>query len=192
MGAIAYTGALYGHPGSVRRDEEPSSAWPRVAAALGELADFAAQRNMELILEPMSHFRTHLVNTPEQLMALLELVDRGNINALLDTYHLVTEVTDYAGAFAAAAGRLRVVHACENHRGIPGRGILPWNEIFREIRRCRRDVVVAFESYNSATNFARRRGMFHNVCPDAEAFVREALAFCKAGLEAAGPNPQEG
>jgi D-psicose/D-tagatose/L-ribulose 3-epimerase len=185
MGAVAYTGALYGHPGSVRREQEAQTAWPRVASALRELADFAAQGDMELLLEPMSHFRTHLVNTPEQLMALLGLVDRNNINALLDTYHMVTEVTDYARAFATAAPRLRAVHACENHRGIPGRGILPWDEIFGEIRRCRQDIVVAFESYHSASDFARRRGMFHNVCPDADAFVREAIAFCKAGLEAA-------
>ncbi len=183
MGAVAYTGALYGHPGKVRREEAPSTCRPRVAEALAELADFAAQRSMELILEPMSHFRTHLVNTPAQLMALLEQIDRDNVGGLLDTYHLVTEVTSYREAFATAASRLRAVHACENHRGIPGRGILPWPEIFDAIRQCPRDVVVAFESYNSSTDFARRRGMFHDVCPDGDDFVREALAFCRAGLE---------
>jgi D-psicose/D-tagatose/L-ribulose 3-epimerase len=183
MGAVAYTGALYGHPGQVRREEQPSDCMSRAAEALAELAEHAARRGMELILEPMSHFRTHIVNTPAQLMSLLEQIDRDNVGALLDTYHLVTEVTSYREAFATAGPRLRAVHACENHRGIPGRGLLPWPEIFSAIRRCPQDLVVAFESYNSSTDFARRRGMFHDVCPSGDAFVREALAFCKAGLE---------
>jgi hypothetical protein len=36
------------------------------------------------------------------------------------------------------------------------------------------------ETYNSSIgDFAYRRGMFHNVCPDGYAFVREGLAFLK-------------
>lgn len=184
LGAEAYTGALYGHPGVIRRRIPPPDELPRTAEGVHALADYAAECGVKIVLEPMSHFRTHLVNTPQQLMTLIDRVGPGaeNLYALLDTYHMVTEVTDYAEAFAAAAKRLWGVHACENDRGAPGRGILPWDEIFAQIRARDHDVNVIFESYNSATDFAWRRGMFHDVCPDGDAFVRRSLAFCRPRL----------
>ena len=42
---------------------------------------------------------------------------------------------------------------------------------------------VTFETYNSGLgDFAFERGMFHDVCPDPEAYVREGLTFLKNGL----------
>jgi len=36
------------------------------------------------------------------------------------------------------------------------------------------------EGYNSSLNdFAFRRGMFHNVCPDADVFVRKGFDFLR-------------
>jgi D-psicose/D-tagatose/L-ribulose 3-epimerase len=184
MGAVAYTGAIYGHPGNVRRRVIDAAEIRRTAEGLGELGSYAAELNIKIALEPMSHFRTHLVNTPEQLMALIGAAGPGgdNLYALLDTYHMVTEVTDYADAFAVAAPRLWGVHACENDRGVPGRGIIPWDDVLAGIRDCGHDVNVIFESYNSATDFAWRRGMFHDVCPDGDTFVRRALGFCRSRL----------
>ena len=39
------------------------------------------------------------------------------------------------------------------------------------------------ETYNSSLgDFAFQRGMFHNVCADADAFVRDGFAFLRAQL----------
>jgi sugar phosphate isomerase/epimerase len=70
------------------------------------LAEHARRRGVLIVLEPMSHFRTHLINTPEQGMQLLALADHENLMLLLDTYHLVTEVRDYAAAMRCALPRL--------------------------------------------------------------------------------------
>lgn len=49
-------------------------------------------RNVHIVLEPMSHFRTHVVNTAQQLLALITLADHPATSwALFDTYHLITE-----------------------------------------------------------------------------------------------------
>lgn len=46
------------------------------------------------------------------------------------------------------------------------------------------DRYLMLESYNSSIkDFAFTRGMFHNVCPDAAAFVAEGVRFLAAGLE---------
>jgi D-psicose/D-tagatose/L-ribulose 3-epimerase len=182
-GAVAYAGALYGHAGIVRRGGPPEAEYPRTAEGLHQLAAYGAARGVVIVLEPMSHFRTHLVNTPEQLMQLLNQADHGNLWALLDTYHLVTEIRDFGAGFRAVGERLWSVHACENDRGVPGGGLVPWPAVFAALREMRYDGHVLFETYNSSLgDFAFQRGLFHNVCPDADAFVRRGLAFVRAGL----------
>jgi D-psicose/D-tagatose/L-ribulose 3-epimerase len=187
LGATAYAGALYGHPGTVRRRVPPADEYPRTAEGLHALANYAAERGVAIVLEPMSHFRTHMVNTPEQLMRLLALADHDNLWGLLDTYHLMTEIRDFGAGFRAVGHRLWCLHACENDRGVPGGGLVPWPAVFAALHETGFDGRVLFETYNSSSgDFAYRRGLFHNVCPDAAAFVQRGLAFMRAGFEAAG------
>jgi D-psicose/D-tagatose/L-ribulose 3-epimerase len=92
LGAVAYTGALYGHPGTVQRRRPPVDEYPRTAEGLHALAEYGSAMGVEVVLEPMSHFRTHIANTPAQAMRLIEMADHANLRLLLDTYHMVTEV----------------------------------------------------------------------------------------------------
>ncbi|HHX64611.1 MAG TPA: sugar phosphate isomerase/epimerase [Chloroflexi bacterium] len=138
------------------------------------------------MLEPMSHFRTHLVNTPQQVRRLIDMADHPNLYALLDTYHMVTEVRDYASGIRAVGDRLWGLHACENDRGVPGGGLVPWDAVFAALREIGFAGHVLLEAYNSSIgDFAYRRGMFHDVCPDGEAFIRQGIAFMRRGLESA-------
>ena len=184
LGAAAYTGALYGHPGTVKRRVPPADEYPRTAEGLHRLAEHAASRGVVLALEPMSHFRTHIANTPEQIMRLVTLADHPNLGVLLDTYHMIPEVRDFGAAIRAVGDRLWGLHACENDRGVPGGGLVPWDHVFAALRDIAFDGFVLLEAYNSSlSDFAFRRGMFHDVCPDGEAFARQGLAFMHRGLD---------
>ncbi|NLF39436.1 sugar phosphate isomerase/epimerase [bacterium] len=185
LGAVAYTGALYGHPGTVRRRIPPADEPRRVADGLRALAEHAARAGVALALEPMSHFRTHVANTAAQVMRLVELAGHDNLRVLLDTYHLVTETRDYAGEVRTAAPRLWGIHACENDRGVPGGGLVPWSSVCAALAETRFDGFILFETYNSSLgDFAWRRGLFHDVCPDGEAFIRTGLAFIRRHIDA--------
>ncbi len=184
LGAAAYAGALYGHPGVVKRRRPPADEYSRTAEGLHELADYAAKRNVAIVLEPMSHFRTHMVNTTEQLLCLLGLAHHPNLSVLFDTYHVVTEIRDYPAAIQAVGPRLYALHACENDRGVPGGGLIPWDSIFKTLHTIGFDGYIGLEGYNSGLgDFAFQRGMFHNVCPDGPSFVRQGIGFLR-GLEA--------
>ncbi len=183
MGSVAYAGALYGHPGTVQRRRPPADEALRTAEGLHALAEYGAARDVAIVLEPMSHFRSHLVNTPVQLMDLIELADHANLYALFDTYHLVTEIRDYGAAVRTFGPRLWGVHACENDRGVPGGGLVPWDDLFAALAEIGFDGYMGMETYNSSLgNFAFERGMFHDPCPDGAAFVRQGLEFLR-GME---------
>jgi D-psicose/D-tagatose/L-ribulose 3-epimerase len=71
LGAAAYCGALYGHPGRVRCRYPPKDEFPRTAENLHILADHAAGFGIRLVIEPMNRYRTHLVNTAQHAVALI-------------------------------------------------------------------------------------------------------------------------
>ena len=182
FGAIAYAGALYGHPGVIKRRIPPHDEYHRTVEGLHMLAEYASQRDVKIVLEPMSHFRTHLVNTPAQLLELITLADHPNLFALVDTYHIVTEVRDYYAALMSIAPKLWAVHACENDRGVPGGGLVPWNAVFSALAAMNFQGMMLMETYNSSIDngaFAYSRGMFHDPCPDGPAFITQGLKFLK-------------
>ncbi|MDH7570834.1 MAG: sugar phosphate isomerase/epimerase family protein, partial [Armatimonadota bacterium] len=180
IGAVAYTGALYGHPGRVERRRPTQAEYAQVAAHLHALADDAAEQGVRLVIEPMSHFRTHLVNRPEQAMQLISLAAHPNLGVLLDTYHLVTEIRDYAAAIRVASPCLWGIHACENDRGVPGGGLIPWDQVGAALRAIGFGGYVGLESYYSGPGgLAEARGLFNDPCPDGDAFVRAGLAFLR-------------
>ena len=181
LGAVAYAGALYAHPGVVQRRVPPPDEYARTAEQLHALAEYAAHAGVAIVLEPMSHFRTHLANTPAQVLQLMDLADHPNLRILVDTYHIVTEVRDFGAAIRACGDRLWGVHPCENDRGVPGGGLVPWDDVFAALCDIGFDGYMTMETYNSSIgDFAFRRGMFHNVCPDGAAFVRQGMAFLQA------------
>jgi len=181
IGASAYAGCLYGHPGVVKRRRPPADEIPRAAEGLHALAEYAAALRVAVVLEPMSRFRTHLVNTPAQLMRLISLAGHPNIRATFDTYHAVTEVRDYAEGLRVLGPRLALVHACENDRGVPGGGLVPWETVFRTLAEIGFDGAIGLETYNSSLgDFAFERGIFQDLCPDGRAFVEKGMAFLRA------------
>jgi D-psicose/D-tagatose/L-ribulose 3-epimerase len=186
-GAVAYTGSLYGHPGTVLRRRPPSDELSRTAENLRRLADEAQQAGVTLALEPMSRFRTHIANTPEQILRLIDTAKHPNLRVLFDTYHMVTEVRDYASAIRTLAPRLWGIHACENDRGVPGDGLIPWKAFFSALDEIGFAGYMLVESYNTSLgDFACRRGLFRDLCPDGDAFVRKGIRFLAGMCEERG------
>ena len=177
-GAVAYTGALYSHPGHVERHLPSASEFGYAADGLHQLAEHAARSGLELVIEPMSRFRTHLVNTPQQAMGLIQQADHPNLKVLFDTFHAVTEVRDYSVAIGTLAPSLWGLHACESDRGAPGGGIVPWVEVFQGLKDINFQGYIILETYNTGLKeFAYSRGLFQDVCPDGDEFVRKSLQF---------------
>ncbi|MCL4507074.1 MAG: sugar phosphate isomerase/epimerase [Chloroflexi bacterium] len=190
LGATAYTGALYGHPGVLLYHRPSGDELRWTADGLRSLAEYGLRNDVQVVIEPMSHFRTHVANNATQAMSLIQAADHPNLMVLLDTYHLITEVRDYCEQIRATRHKLWGIHACENDRGVPGNGLVPWQSVFRALHDIAFDGHMVFESYNSTIgdppgDFAFRRGMMHNVCDDGSAFVKTGLAFLKAGMQQA-------
>jgi D-psicose/D-tagatose/L-ribulose 3-epimerase len=178
LGAVAYCGAIYSRPGQIcRRPPLPEElSW--AAENLHGLAQFAGEFGIRLAIEPMSRFRLHLINTAASAMQLARMADHPNLRVNLDTYHMITEERDYGQAIRCALPLLWGVHACENDRGVPGGGLVPWAAVFDALSQAEDCVRLMLETYNTGPGgLGFSRGIFRNLCPDPEQFVRQGLAF---------------
>jgi D-psicose/D-tagatose/L-ribulose 3-epimerase len=181
LGATAYTGALYGHPGAVQRRPPRSAELTWTAEGLFKLAEYARARGVRIVLEPMSHFRTHLVNRPEQALALLVLANHPNLSILLDTYHMACEVRDYGAAIRAAGPHLWGLHACENDRGAPGSGHIAWDEVVDACRAINYQGPAVIESFTLAVkSIARAAAIWRPLAPTQDGLAQDGLKFLRA------------
>ncbi|MEK6795772.1 MAG: sugar phosphate isomerase/epimerase family protein [Spirochaetota bacterium] len=179
MGAIAYCGALYGHPGTVRKRPPVPAELPRTAENLHVLAEYAAAHGIAAVIEPMSRFRTHLVCTAERAIELVRMADHENIRINLDTYHMITEERDYGKAIRSILPRIWGIHASESDRGVPGGGLVPWQDVFRALSENNSCTNILFETYNTGGDLGYSRGIFQDLCPDPRRFIRDGAAFLK-------------
>jgi D-psicose/D-tagatose/L-ribulose 3-epimerase len=178
LGAVAYCGALFGHPGHICRRRPPSDELVRAAENLHLLAEHADRLDVRVVIEPMSRFRVHLVNTAAQVTELIRLAGHSNLSVNLDTYHMITEERDYGAAIRCALPVLWGVHVCENDRGVPGGGLVPWTAVFNALGETDKTVRLMLETYNTGPDgFGYSRGIFQNLCSDPEAFVRQGVDF---------------
>lgn len=81
-------------------------------------------------IEAVNRFEGVIVNTAEDAVRYVNMVDSPNVGVLLDTYHMNIEEDSLGEAIRLAGDKLVGLHTGESNRKAPGRGHLNWDEIF--------------------------------------------------------------
>jgi D-psicose/D-tagatose/L-ribulose 3-epimerase len=96
------------------------------ADGVARIAERADACGVRLVLEALNRYESHLVNTAEQAIAVIEILEQrgspGTVGILLDAYHMNIEESDPAGAIRRAGDRLWLYHAADSNRQGIGRG----------------------------------------------------------------------
>ena len=62
---------------------------------------------------------------------------------------MIREEQSFTGAVQACGKKhLSYIHACENNRGIPGTGLVPWEEFFAALREINYTGPIVIESFD--------------------------------------------
>lgn len=80
-------------------------------------------------LELLNRYESSMLNTVEDGLELLSESNQSNLGLHFDTYHSHIEEMCMVSALKKASPKLKHIHFCENHRGIPGTGSIPWSRV---------------------------------------------------------------
>ena len=182
IGAHTLMGPMYAAVGRTWQmtAEERERDMLVLVAALRELAEYAAARDVLLCIEPLNRFETSFLNLASQGIELIDRVDHPSCQLMLDTFHMNIEERSLGDAIRAAGQRLRHVHACENDRGAPGSGHIPWDDVALALREIGYAGPVVIESFTSKVkSIARAAAIWRSLANTQDDLARDGLAFLR-------------
>jgi D-psicose/D-tagatose/L-ribulose 3-epimerase len=114
------------------------------------VADEAQREGVVLAIESLNRFECYFLNTMAAAAAYVRRVDHPSFKALFDTFHANIEEENLPKAFSENAAEIAHVHVSNNDRGIPGRGHIDFQTIFRVIKSGGYDGWLTIEAFGRA------------------------------------------
>ena len=182
VGASNVVGPLYSAVGRTWQstDEERKRDTDLLVDQLKKLSAHAGDHGVTLCVEPLNRFETSFMNLAEQAIEVVDRVGHPACGILLDTFHMNIEERSIGDALRAAGKRVKHVHGCENDRGAPGSGHVPWNEVRDALKAINYEGPVVIESFTSKVKtIARAAAIWRSFSPTQDALAEDGLKFLR-------------
>jgi D-psicose/D-tagatose/L-ribulose 3-epimerase len=178
IGMKNFSGVIYSQfvKPAVKRPSE--HVWGYSADCLRQVARFARDLDIQIGIEPVNRYETYLINTCEQAIKLCDMIGEDNVKIHLDTYHMNIEEKSFYTATKLAGNRLMHYHLCENDRGIPGTGLVNWDDIFKALAEIDYQGHAAMESFVDCTD-NMHTWVWRQLAPNGDTLLKEGVAFIR-------------
>ncbi|WP_284775329.1 sugar phosphate isomerase/epimerase [Agrobacterium sp. lyk4-40-TYG-31] len=180
MGAEALTGVTFGGTNE-RTGVLPTQAeYDNLTRALGAAAKHAKTLGLKFGIEAVNRYESHLINSAEQAVALVERIGMDNIFVHLDTFHMNMEEKGMGNGIIAARDHLKYMHMSESDRGTPGFGNVAWNEVFAALSAIDFKGLLVLESFaGMPVEMAGAISTWRPVARSAEEVLEKGLPFLR-------------
>jgi D-psicose/D-tagatose/L-ribulose 3-epimerase len=178
-------GPMYSAVGKARMvpPEQRKREWDLAVKNLHKVCVLAAERGLEIALEPLNRFESDLVNTSEDVLRLIGDINHRAAKVLLDGFHMSIEERNLEEAITKVGDKLIHVQVSENYRGTPGTGQTPWSSFERGLRKIGYKGVVSIESFTpEVKELAGAVCIWKNLADNQDDFASQGLAFLKGLL----------
>jgi D-psicose/D-tagatose/L-ribulose 3-epimerase len=177
LGGVNY--AAWGYLSGKPRTEDE---WKMSIECMREVANYARHGSEVVIaVEPVNRFETHFLNIAEDAVKYCKEVGTDNIKVHLDSFHMIREELNFTKAVKTCGKEyLAYVHVCENNRGIPGTGLVPWKEFFSALKIIGYNGPMVIESFDpSFEELNRLCAIWRKFAETGEALAVEGLKNLK-------------
>ena len=148
MGGTVMAGINYSSwPRKLLPGEDKQVLTERAVESVREAIKVAEDCKVIFCIEVVNRFEQFIMNTAAEGIAFAERVNSPNCKLLLDTFHLNIEEDSIGGAIAEAGSFLGHFHLGEPNRRPPGRGRMPWQEVFGALRKINYQGAVVMEPF---------------------------------------------
>jgi D-psicose/D-tagatose/L-ribulose 3-epimerase len=149
LGAEVVAGPVVAPVGQLLGRRRTGEEWKRAVEGLQALTATLDECRMQLAVEPLNRFETYFLNTIEDGVRLCGEVNHPRVGLLYDTFHANIEEKDPVAACLQTGKYLFHVHTCENDRGTPGSGHVPWRPLMDALKAAGYDRWLVIESFGS-------------------------------------------
>jgi D-psicose/D-tagatose/L-ribulose 3-epimerase len=180
-GAVVFGGAIYCGWGYLSGKKRTQEEWQWGIEACRKAAEYA-QETSDLVIgiEPLNRFESHFINVASDAVTFIKEVGMPNVKVHLDTFHMIREENNIGQAVRDAGAYLGYVHACENQRGVPGRGLIPWKEFFLALKEVGYDYCITIESFDpNMEAIAKLTCIWRQLADSPEHLATDGLRFLK-------------
>lgn len=142
-------GALYSYwPVDFASGFDKAADTERSVKNMRRLADLAADRGVTLCMESLNRFEGYMINESYEDVDYVKAVDKSNVKAMLDTFHMNIEEDSLTGAIEKTKGFLGHFHVGEANRRCPyAGGRMDWAAIGDALRGIGYDGYVVMEPF---------------------------------------------
>lgn len=183
LGSPILGGVNYAGWGYLTKKPRTQQEWDWGVENMREVAQYAKETgNVTICVECVNRFETHFLNIAEDAVAFCKDVGTGNMKVHLDCFHMIREEKSFAGAVKTCGKEyLGYIHVNENDRGIPGTGLVPFEEFFRAVHEIGYEGPLVIESFDPKfEELAGNCAIWRKLAESGEALAVEGLANLKA------------
>lgn len=180
MGAVALTGVTFGGTNERTGVLPTQNEYDNLTRALGAVAKYAKTLGLQFGIEAVNRYESHLINSAEQAVALIERIGMDNVFVHLDTFHMNIEEKGMGQGIIAARDHLKYMHMSESDRGTPGFGNVAWNEVFAALSAIGFKGLLVLESFaGMPVEMAGAISTWRPVARSAEEVLEKGLPFLR-------------
>ncbi len=182
LGSRFFAGPMYSAVGKARMVSPAQRIieWERAVANLRVVCESAANRGLEIALEPLNRFESDLINNVDDVLRLIGDIDHPAAKICLDMFHMNIEEPDPEAAIVKSGEKLIHVQVSENYRGTPGTGNASWDAYRRGLEAIGYQGVVSIESFTPANKeLAAAVCIWRNLAESQDAFASDGHVFLK-------------
>ena len=114
--------SCHGYVGRVKPMATMAREYGWLVEAVCKIASQAEGLGLKMVFEVLNRYESHLVNTGEEALRLLNDVGQDNLGVLLDAYHMNIEERVPAETIRRVGERLWLYHMADSNRQAIGRG----------------------------------------------------------------------
>ena len=139
--------------------------WPRLEKTIRELGDYAAKREIKLVVEPLTPYESNFFTRANDLVELFRRVDNPWIVGMCDVVPPFVQHESIMAYFDKLGPKMDHLHIIDGEQGtdshiMPGEGSMPLPELFCELKRIGYDKTATIELVTGYINeprmYARR------------------------------------
>jgi D-psicose/D-tagatose/L-ribulose 3-epimerase len=134
-------------PGKLPAGADRNALIDQSVRSMREACTLAGEVGVTLCVEVVNRFEQYIMNTAAEAVDYVRRVDSPHCRILLDSFHLNIEEDSIAAAIESAGPWLGHFHIGETNRRAPGRGRMPWDEIFSTLHRAKYAGAITMEPF---------------------------------------------